>query len=75
MDCNMPVIDGYEATKEIRRQMEGLDTAHKPFVCAVTGHVEEEYIKRCIDSGMDKVLPKPVPIQELKKIMLRLKFI
>jgi two-component system sensor histidine kinase BarA len=75
MDCNMPVMDGYEATKEIRTLMEEVETRDRPFICAVTGHVEEEYIKRCIDSGMDKVLQKPVPIIELRRILLQLKII
>ena len=52
MDCNMPVMDGYEATLKIRKHilMEGLD---QPIISAVTGHTEQEYIDRCIRCGMN----------------------
>ena len=57
MDCNMPFMDGYEATKKIRRlynQMK-MATANQPKIIAITGHIENEYVDRALASGMDKI--------------------
>jgi CheY-like chemotaxis protein len=59
MDCNMPIMDGYEATQRIRQYLfdAGIE---QPIIVAITGHVEEEYINRAINSGMNQVLSKPI---------------
>ncbi|OLQ84300.1 hybrid sensor histidine kinase/response regulator [Vibrio ponticus] len=59
MDCMMPVKDGFEATREIRRleQKQGLD---KTPIIALTASVIDDDIQRCFDSGMDAYLAKPV---------------
>ena len=46
MDCNMPFMDGYEATKRIRKMFLSMDVPRKqqPKIVAITGHVENEYI-------------------------------
>jgi CheY-like chemotaxis protein len=66
MDCNMPFLDGYEATKKIRKLYLSSDIQkpQQPRIVAITGHVENEYVKKAINSGMDKVYPKPLPIKE-----------
>jgi CheY-like chemotaxis protein len=57
----MPVKDGYEATIEIRSILEEREM-DQPCICAVTGHIEEEYVNRCKESGMDLVFSKPVSV-------------
>jgi signal transduction histidine kinase/CheY-like chemotaxis protein len=58
MDCMMPVLDGFEATKAIRdyEKSEGIEQTH---IIALTASVLDDDIKRCFDSGMDDYLPKP----------------
>ncbi len=61
MDCQMPEVDGYQATENIRQfelQNEIASAKRTPIV-ALTANVSDEDQKRCIDSGMDAVIGKP----------------
>ena len=64
MDCNMPFMDGYQATTKIRALYQNMDIPRElqPKIIAITGHVENEYVLKAFKSGMDRVYPKPLPI-------------
>ncbi|WP_462076940.1 ATP-binding protein [Nitrospira sp. CMX1] len=64
MDCEMPEMDGYEATREIRCREEGA-VNHLP-IMALTGHASEEDAEKCRQAGMDKVIIKPLTLPALR---------
>jgi signal transduction histidine kinase/CheY-like chemotaxis protein len=69
MDCHMPVMDGYEATRRIR-QDEASATTRRPIV-ALTADTLDEDRERCLASGMDDFLSKPVSRTQLAATILR----
>ena len=68
MDCQMPEMDGYEATARIRER-EG-DARHTPIV-AVTASVLDEDRERCLRAGMDEYLAKPFGPEEIAAVLRR----
>ncbi|MCA9649397.1 MAG: response regulator [Myxococcales bacterium] len=60
MDCYMPIMDGYQATRIIRER-----DGHRSRIIGVTADALVDARKRCLDAGMDDYLPKPVSLQLL----------
>ncbi|NRB39164.1 MAG: response regulator [Pseudomonadales bacterium] len=67
MDCQMPVIDGYQATKIIR-DMSGFG---KIPIVALTANTSVEDISRCKDSGMNDYISKPIRLKLLEGVLMR----
>ncbi len=68
MDCQMPVMDGFQATREIRRFEEG--RLHTPVV-AFTANAMPEDRQFCLDQGMDDYIAKPVSLVALTAVLQR----
>ncbi|WP_334061548.1 ATP-binding protein [Alteromonas genovensis] len=68
MDCQMPNVDGYEATRCIREGRAGDENTKIPIV-ALTAHAMDSEKQKCLDAGMDEYLTKPVDLASLKAIL------
>jgi len=66
LDCEMPDIDGYATTAEIRRRENG---HRRTIIIAMTGHVLEGARERCLESGMDEYVAKPVTLATLAAVL------
>ena len=68
MDCQMPVLDGYATTAELRLLEARLGIPHQP-VIALTANVLEGERKKCLAAGMDDYLSKPVVTEQLTAML------
>jgi signal transduction histidine kinase/CheY-like chemotaxis protein len=66
MDCQMPVMDGFQATEEIRRLQLG---SRPSTIIAMTANVTREDRQKCIDIGMDDYIAKPVKTETLQRVL------
>jgi PAS domain S-box-containing protein len=68
MDCQMPVMDGYETTRHIREQESG--AKHIPII-ALTAHAMKGADNECRAAGMDEYLSKPIDREQLRQTLER----
>lgn len=79
MDCQMPVLDGYEAVRVIReleqsvefRHPDGPDGRRRIPVVALTAHAMQGDRERCLAAGMDDYLSKPFTIDNLSSMIIK----
>ena len=68
MDCQMPTMDGFAATRAIREWEQRMGKSATPII-ALTANALKDDRERCLAAGMNEYLSKPLSIQKLKNIM------
>jgi CheY-like chemotaxis protein len=71
MDCQMPEMDGFQATRIIREQERESDTKEAVVIVALTANARHEDRDRCIACGMDDYLSKPFTMAQLRDVILK----
>lgn len=66
MDMQMPVMDGLEATRQLRAAK-----GHQPIVVAISANAYADDRKLCAEAGMDDFMPKPFDIDQLRNILIK----
>lgn len=69
MDVQMPVMDGFEATKRIREHCNTPET--RPYIVAMTAHALRGYREKCLEAGMDDYVTKPIRPEDLAAALRR----
>ena len=71
MDCQMPIMDGFEATRTMRQiEAERAQGGHV-LISAMTANAMAEDREACFASGMDDFMPKPIEPKKLEQLLLR----
>jgi CheY-like chemotaxis protein len=70
MDCQMPVMDGYEATRRIRDPHSGVRNPQIPIVAYTSSGTAEDF-DRCLQAGMNDCVPKPADARALAGALSR----
>jgi CheY-like chemotaxis protein len=68
-DFYMPVMNGYQATQQIRDFLKTTNVKEQPSIVGVTGHAGKEYQDKGVKAGMDNVLSKPLYSDDLAKVL------
>jgi CheY-like chemotaxis protein/anti-sigma regulatory factor (Ser/Thr protein kinase) len=68
MDCQMPVMDGFDTTRRIRAMEKGQP---RQLIIAMTANTHAEDRRRCLDAGMDDFIPKPILIAQFTETLRR----
>lgn len=70
MDCEMPKMDGFEASRRIRAREQRLQLEPTPII-ALTAHVLREHRERSFAAGMNAHVPKPIELNHLAEVIVR----
>jgi len=65
MDCRMPIVDGFEATRRLRH------SGYRQPIIALTAGTTTLEIDKCFESGMDEIINKPYKLIDIKRVLIK----
>jgi len=73
MDCQLPELDGFKTTREIRKREsnESNDSRQRTHIIAMTSYAVSGAREKCLESGMDDYISKPIQLDALEKVLRR----
>ncbi len=71
MDCQMPQLDGFDATAEIRRRERSSGRSRRTPIVALTANTMQGDQEKCLDAGMDDFIAKPIQVLMLRRALER----
>jgi len=78
MDCNMPIMDGFESTKAIRDLIPCPSIGKMrnfPYIVALTAYSTDSFKQKCLQAGMNEFLTKPIEVDKLELLLQNLKIL
>ena len=74
MDCNMPVLNGYEATRKINQLQSHIDLNKQVKIVALTAEGQITGLNKCLEAGMTDFINKPILIEEFISVLKKYVF-
>ncbi|MBP0596597.1 response regulator [Herbaspirillum sp. LeCh32-8] len=68
LDCYMPDMNGYEVARQVRENEGDGSDGYTPLI-GISAEADAAHVQLCLDSGMDGILGKPLPLEEFKKLL------
>lgn len=68
MDCQMPILDGYQACQQIRNAIRQQNLV-QPYIVACSGDVADDHLSKAWNHQFDEIIPKPVSVENLKAVL------
>ncbi|MDG1892301.1 MAG: ATP-binding protein [Verrucomicrobiota bacterium] len=69
MDCQMPILDGFETTRKIRAMQAAEEIQNNPYIIAITAFALQGDREKCLQAGMDDYVTKPIYEEKLRKAL------
>ena len=69
MDCNMPIMDGFQASLILKQKTKQGELSNCPYICAATAYTLESFKKKAMENGMDRFLTKPITIMDIEIVL------